>query len=112
MKLFNIEISLRNSPDRNKLGFGTQNFTEKFTRQTSWGSGPQTKDFTEKFTRQTSWGSGPQHKNFTEIHQTEQVGVQGPQKFTEKFTRQSKLGFGVTQKISLRNSPDRASWVR
>ena len=31
--------------------------------------------------------------------------------FTEKFTRQSKLGFGApTQRISLRNSPDKASW--
>ncbi|RUN34809.1 hypothetical protein AZ907_07125 [Staphylococcus epidermidis] len=42
-----------------------------------------------------------------------QYEMWGPNKknFTEKFYGQSKLGFGApTQRISLRNSPDRASW--
>ena len=39
------------------------------------------------------------------------MNLPNTENFTEKFNRQSKLGFGApTQRISLRNSTDKASW--
>ena len=65
-------------------------------------------------TDKASWGSEPQHREFQyKIPQTRQVGVRGPntENFSTKFHRQGKLGFGApTQRISVRNSSDKASW--
>ncbi len=65
-------------------------------------------------TDKASWGSEPQHREFQyKIPQTRQVGVRGPntENFSTKFHRQGKLGFGApTQRISVRNSTDKASW--
>ena len=53
-----------------------------------------TENFNEKFHRQGKLGSGPQHRKFQrEILRTKQVGVVAP-----------------TQRISTRNSTDKASW--
>ena len=53
-----------------------------------------TENFNEKFHRQGKLGSGPQHRKFQrEILRTKQVGVVAP-----------------TQRISMRNSTDKASW--
>ena len=52
-----------------------------------------TENFNEKFHRQGKLGSGPQHRKFQrEILRTKQVGVV------------------ATQRISMRNSTDKASW--
>ncbi|MDH9055467.1 hypothetical protein PYJ84_07810, partial [Staphylococcus epidermidis] len=80
-------------------GPNTENFTEKFNRQSKLGFGAPTQRISPRnSTGKASWGSGPQHREFhREIQQAKQVGVRGPntENFTEKFNRQSKLGFGI-----------------
>ncbi len=130
-------ISVRNSSDKASWGSGPQHreFQYEIPRTRQVGvRGPNTENFSTKFLGQgklgfgaptqrisvrnssdkASWGSGPQHREFQyEIPRTRQVGVRGPntENFSTKFLGQGKLGFGApTQRISVRNSSDKASW--
>ena len=96
-------------------GPNTENFSTKFHRQGKLGFGAPTQRISvQNSTDKASWGSGPQHREFQyKIPQTRQVGVRGPntENFSTKFHRQGKLGFGApTQRISVQNSTDKASW--
>ena len=99
-----------------QVGVGAQtsiNFEQKFTKQSSWGRGPNKENSPEQNFAKASWGWGPNKENFEQISPSKALGL-GPQQreFRAEFRQAKQVGVGApTKRISSRISPSKASWL-